>query len=764
MRSPWNWCALGLLLAACSSGSTGTMCVLDKDCPKKNQSCVNGTCATTGPEVGGGGGTAGGTGAGGGAGGTGGGATGGGVGGGGIGGGGTGGGGGVGGGFSTGGGSGGGFTTGGGVGGSGGGTAGGAGGGKTDGGAGGTGGSGGGTAGGIGGGGGGSGVGGGTAGGTGGGTAGGSGGGSAGGSGGGSTLPDGGPLPGPGDICATAVNFLSGTVLNGESTFIGYSNNYNPPASAPNCTGKGNGGYEKVYKLPLGAGQRLTVQVAPSGSTPNADPSVYVFTEVGVDGGSPCVPTPPFCLAGGDFVGAGQADGLVFINGGQAGNVFVVIDTSNASNPEMVYDLAITVDTAPSGDTCNSPAALVGALSNQTTVGYTNDFFTPGNNCAVNNGGPDRVYSVSIPNGQRVAVTVTPDPGRDFSLSSVNNSGNCNAPRTCNNSVDLAGAGGAETTYFTNKAATGSQSALFIVDSPSTGGGFSISTSFTATPPGDHCGNAGSPITASQSIPGLTLVGYTNDYGVGTNCPDNGATTTADRVHSVTVPAGYRLLATVHPTSGWDPSLTVVNGPASNCDNVPRTCFGFADYLGTSGDETLNYVNTTTMAQTLFLIVDGTLATGAGGYDLSVDLAPKSTGPAGDTCDSAIAIGPGTRTGDTLSGYANDYVPTAAQGVCTGQIETGADRVYAVTIPAGKTMNASITPPFGANPALYVLPNLLGCIPNPTFCLAGADNNGNSSAEAVSLTNTNAGPVTVYLVADTTQAMSFSYDLTITIP
>ena len=307
---------------------------------------------------------------------------------------------------------------------------------------------------------------------------------------------------------------------------------------------------------------------------------------------------------------------------------------------------------------------------------------------------------------------------------------------------------------------TGAAATFFVVvDSSAVAGGiFSVGATLGAIPAGDYCGNSAAPITVSGTTSAQTTVGYTNDYGFGTGCT---GTSGADRAHAVTVPAGQHLTATVHPTSSWDPSINLVAGPAASCELLPRTCLVGSDSGGTMADDTIGYTNSTASAQTLFIIIDSFSSAQTGTYDLIVTIAAP---PVGDICSTAVVITAGTLTAETTTGYSNDYAPASGATGCTGFSNNGLDKVYSISIAAGKTLTATLTPTNGTDPSIYLLANVAACIPAPLSCLAGTDVGGSGTAEVLTYTNGTAAAVSVLLVVDSFSTSPMIYNLVTSIP
>ncbi len=142
-------------------------------------------------------------------------------------------------------------------------------------------------------------------------------------------------------------------------------------------------------------------------------------------------------------------------------------------------------------------------------------------------------------------------------------------------------------------------------------------------------------------------------------------------------------------------------------------------------------------------------ATADAALDAPID-APGSDGrpPGNDICAgaedvtaAAHASGGATITGD-LTGYHNDVQPAQA---CTGFVNDGPDAIYEVTVAAGKTLTATLTPQGWDGAVEIVQP----CTLMP-ICLAGSD--GASPEVATYVASASA---TLYVVVDSFDATAF---------
>ncbi len=123
---------------------------------------------------------------------------------------------------------------------------------------------------------------------------------------------------------------------------------------------------------------------------------------------------------------------------------------------------------------------------------------------------------------------------------------------------------------------------------------------------GDLCSNA-EPVVlvgGAATITATTASPYMNNYrpGVCAQVNSNGP----DRVHSITIPNGQRLTATVDPTSGtYDPGIFLIAGPASNCDASPIACLAANDSGANGQNDTITFDNTTGQDIDVLIIIDG---------------------------------------------------------------------------------------------------------------------------------------------------------------
>ncbi|MCU0696869.1 MAG: hypothetical protein MUC96_10090 [Myxococcaceae bacterium] len=259
-----------------------------------------------------------------------------------------------------------------------------------------------------------------------------------------------------------------------------------------------------------------------------------------------------------------------------------------------------------------------------------------------------------------------------------------------------------------------------------------------------------------------TTVGYTNDYLSSATCS---GLTGRDRVYSVNVPAGQRLLASIRQgASGfYDPSLNLVVGPDSQCAVSPLVCAATDDVGGASEINSVRYLNGTASAQTVFLVADTASGLDSGGafrLDVIVD-APA----AGDACENPLALVSGTpRTGEALSGFGNDYaVRSLASGsgcVSGTPPSAGIDRAYSSLVGAGETLTVTVTPSTGLDVSINLHGSATEC--STRTCATSTNLAGPGSAETLVWTNTGTAARTMLVVVDTPAGATGTFTISAT--
>lgn len=550
-----------------------------------------------------------------------------------------------------------------------------------------------------------------------------------------------------GDDCFGALPLMPGQTVTGQA-LTGFGNDY---AFGTNC-GSPSSGPDRLYETTVPAGKTLTVTVTPS---------TQLNTSVSLVGSaSECLTGSARCLTGSEVSGPGLPDVARWTNRSAASaTVLVLVD----SLPGAVgtFEVAATLSDPPSGEACfNATPLPVGSPLAGTTVGYGNDYLSGSTTSCARTGtlNADRVYGFSVPAGQRARVTVTPDAGFSPSVSVVAGpAAACELePRACVASASPASS--VRTVSFVNAGATPTE-AFAIVDSASSLGGiFGIGLSVNTPPADDVCSTAMTALPtaglASQSLRGAAGVVFERDY----DCSPLSAG--VDRVYVAQTPPGQRFSVTVTPTvdGGFDPVLSIIQGPASACDGASRRCLASVDQ-GTRGrPETATVTNATSQAQPVFVVVGSYFAGDVDtDFALSASTSPLATG---DVCENAEPVMGGTSVmNQSLTGYLREYSLT---GVAC-RASSGADRVYVISVGPNQALTARVVP----DPTSDVVLNLVDgpasrCV-GATDCLASADRGGMGLEDTLTWRNTASSTRSVFLVVSryTPGPMTFALDVTL---
>jgi hypothetical protein len=563
-----------------------------------------------------------------------------------------------------------------------------------------------------------------------------------------------------GELCGNAPTIIAGTQSNQATT--GFVNDY---GTGTNCAAGTAGGFDRVYKVNVAMGQRLTVTATAStsvlsdgGMAIGFNPTINI-----VDSMVGCMGTLS-CLTGSNTQ-TGAVETAIYDNRFAGKDVFIIVDTSTVA-PTGTFALDVTLAAAPVevvGDSCTAPFPLLSSnVSNVSWGPFTNNYSSSTTGCS-GLSGADVVYPVSIAVNSRLTVSATGTstltdgglqadgglfPGADYALNFVA-AGQCGAGISCTTTVNsnLGGISSSETVNVDNT--TGQPLTGFIVldkgalVSTRANESYSLTYAGGSIPVGESCDNTAPAITASTNLAGQTMVGFINNYAFGGSpgCSSSG-TLGQDRVYLVTIPAMLRIRATVTAAAGWDPSLNLV----SNCSANPQMCLSGVNTTGVS--DVLTYNNPTAQPVSAYLIVDTTSSV-ASTFDLDIVYEAIPAPLIGETCTNpqVIAVS-GMLPGQTTTGYANDVstVNTVAAN-CGGYSFAGPDRVYSIVVPAGQKLTSTMTPVAGLDLGIYLIdPSVCGL--SIAMCLNGSDANGAGVADAASYTNSTGADRTVFIVVD----------------
>jgi len=553
-------------------------------------------------------------------------------------------------------------------------------------------------------------------------------------------------VPPAGDRCEAPIALTPGTPAAG--TTVGAVNDYT--GAGAGCSSAAAQG-DVVYSVLVPAGQTLTATLTPAAGF---DPSLSALADVAAcDARS--------CLAGVDGAGPGGAEVLALTNRSSSPQAMLLVVDSNG--PDGAFTLEASLATPPPGDFCGTALPLGGApvdggvlAAGQSLAGFGDDY-RGGTRCAPGAfEGVDRVYAVDVPAGQRLTLTAMPDAGLDLSLSLLASVAACEAsPRACVGGANLGAEGVTEQVRAANYGDAG-LSLLAVVDSAAgvTAGAYDLQASWDTPPVGEECFDTPAPLAMSGVVSGQTTLGYANDYTSSDAVGCVGAAS-LDRVYEVVVPAGQRLNATA-TASGWDPSLSVVEGPAAACVASPRFCSASADLPGTT--QTVSWANGAAADRSVFLVVDS--ATGAGAFDLQVDFAAAQ---AGETCGGAQPITAGRVTNQSLASFSRDLMLPLTGSTCRGYF--GPERVYSVSVPPGQRLTVEAQPASGD-----VVIDLIGgaasaCVTgSAASCLASADVGGSGVGETATWLNPGTSTVNVFVVVGqygATMPLTWSMNVTL---
>ena len=288
----------------------------------------------------------------------------------------------------------------------------------------------------------------------------------------------------------------------------------------------------------------------------------------------------------------------------------------------------VTTNVGVAGDTCASPKSLTfsagSAYDSADTTSATADYSTPGSGC--NSTGNDIVYVFTTTSTQKFTASMS----GSFYPALYLRSGSCTsgADLACNTTLNtnpatltiLALPPGTyylfadsySTSYYGTYALTATLTA------PATDGG-SITDGGGGGGLGDTCSNP-KPLTLTTGSfladggYSLTATSSGDTTGMADNNSTSCSTSGPDMVFSFTFSGGPRsLIATVTPTTGWDPGISI-RGPGS----CTGTNLGCVDSVGSGSSETISLASV--IAGTYYVWIDGYVASTAGPFSLNVTL------------------------------------------------------------------------------------------------------------------------------------------------
>lgn len=254
-----------------------------------------------------------------------------------------------------------------------------------------------------------------------------------------------------GEVCLNATT-VSSPSMAGQTT-VGFTSEY---GASNFCVGSSAG--DHVYALAVPDQQRLSAKVTAGAGF---DAAVNILTAAG------CNAFPLECLAGDDSGAAAGVDTAVWTNTtGSSTDVLVIVDGSSISQ-SGTFTLDTTLTAALPGEACgNATVITAGALTGQTTVGYSAEHrqVNIANNCVAMMG-PDRVYAIDVDAGKTLTATVTPttpDAVFDVAINLFASKDACQtSPFVCGGSADSGAEGALDTAMYIN--GTGSKQTVYVV-------------------------------------------------------------------------------------------------------------------------------------------------------------------------------------------------------------------------------------------------------------------------------------------------------------
>ena len=216
--------------------------------------------------------------------------------------------------------------------------------------------------------------------------------------------------------------------LSGQP-LAGYGNDYVGERGGTLCSDS-TWGPDRVYSIQVPGTRRLRATVQPAAG---ADATLLLV------GGpaSACDARPRTCLGSADDLGPGGAEVVTTLNSAtDAREVFIIVDSYDLD--PFTFSLVTAIETLPAGEVCTTakPIATPGTLPTETLVGFADDYGS-GTECT-GTAGPDSVYSIVVPAGKKLLVTVDPATAWDPSVNlMLGPASNCETPpRVCLTGAD----------------------------------------------------------------------------------------------------------------------------------------------------------------------------------------------------------------------------------------------------------------------------------------------------------------------------------------
>ncbi|MDP3154257.1 MAG: hypothetical protein Q8N23_16390 [Archangium sp.] len=515
------------------------------------------------------------------------------------------------------------------------------------------------------------------------------------------------PVAGPAnDRCsaAQALTFTNGAVMVNGSTAGAFNDTFGQPLT---CSAQSALAPEVFYTFTLTQPQDVVVTVEPS-STSNLSPVIALTTTCGV-GGAP------------HQLGCDRSAGAFTARSVPAGTYFLVVDGDGSSTGDFTLTVTLSPPTPPPmNDTCANPATLVPNVSQMVDANAALADYTF--SCAGPSGG-DVVYQFTTTMAQKVTVTATGTGGADgvISLRAAPCDDDTNELGCIDDAISspevLTLRNVPAGTYYVVLSAYSANAGQFGVD---------LVLEPPVLPPSNDTCSAPATLVPNMSQT-IDLAGAIADYGFDCAFPSGG-----DAVYQFTTTQPQRVVITATGVGDSDAVLAL----RSACTDATSElrCANAADSMS---PEILNSNNLPAGTWYVILGSDGVDAQ----FGIELSLQAPIPPPTNESCTLpqvvTLTAGTATRTVDLTDAQADIMV------LCnTDPNADGADVVYEVTIPAMQTLTVDGVPVGTAlDPMLFA--SYPVCAAPPAVCVDGF---GSGVAEQLTVQNTTAAPLTVFVV------------------
>jgi hypothetical protein len=448
------------------------------------------------------------------------------------------------------------------------------------------------------------------------------------------------------------------------------------------CALPGSVGPDVVYGLRVTERQRLSATVRPLDPASGFQPVVGLRAE--------CAREGPETACGFPTVGSDQA--ALVADGLAPGLWFLWVDSETAVGG--AYELELSVDLAPSIDSCSAPGVLRGGELIEvahSTAGLADDFSS---GCG-GPGAPDAVYRLTLDRPRRVRLEAIGSMGFRPLLS---------LRGTCSEAAsELACAVGVASTATATIELPFLEAGSYwvVIDGASSsglsGGRFRLQAMLSepvSPPTNEACATAALLQPSASPIGRLSLQGDTsrarNDAA---GCEGTGP----DLVYAIELPVARRMVAQVTPLSGSRLQPVLYLRQDMKCessqarDQLACTSAGQAGFpaqLEVPGLE----------AGRWFLFVDGRFGT-SGAFELQLDFTPPTPPPSNDTCSMATPL----NAPSGMTSLVSETTVGASHSAVTCAVPTATpDVAYALTVTSRQSVSIEARATTGS-PLLPVL-------------------------------------------------------------